>query len=1392
MLGLGLKGSPALDSIRFGDSASEAEHGLTASLSASASGPTGTSLNQPYRYFTPASPVGIYGGSTTFTMTVDPSARNYFSIKLWGGDDDVTDSTHKGRLYVYVIIDGVEYQIGYRHEGDHTAHISNDSPYPTLPGRFFYSTTLLPLWMTQGENTLTFKIVSTGRIYALGNGYAGSGGNYQFNMDKNSRGVYRAYTHVNPQLSPVGETQGTAPSTTLRPESVATTYLGSGSTFHNAVKGQINNRLNNTPDIATSNFSPEGVEFLAYSYFVTGQINPSQTALPGYNNAAVVTRVRDVLDLYSTYNYANPSQAGANWGGKYGALGHAVSLLATQFGTDLDASVDYGSAGGTKTRRLAWADMLYASREAGRTNRNRLTNQALIADGNIYKANRGLLALGDSRAMAENDAQRYLKESAGIEPWRGSDLAGGGHELPFGGDYYQITPKGLSREWGYVGGNYGEIAHYIARYYRMTGNSAFSDQVAKITKARANFRTPAIDVSGTNNYSRMQVIGFLAWRGASESDGNGIGSDTAYAGRPGAATGLINAAITLDPAVIGYAKQMLADRQLFAALNSSSGNYSTLEGLDTFADYVTVATATDSGIRLPMTTGQPDYAWADEENGVLALKNTNERLWIAPFWQCKTGTGINGVARFHYSNGTWDQVGTMETTPRFDFGGSFFTRPALIDKPEEDRYVPPSPPLNAYAGEKIPLGIRPADASADDPFRGKVNFYAFRFGRYLFGMNRTSDRAYDLITPVGFTSATDLFSGATRTGPINVPAASTVALILPDETDANPVPATPSWLDIDLGEEGPYLTWAAASRASSYTIRRAENSAGPFVVIATGITATAYSDEDVSTGSTYYYTVSAVNSAGESYESHLNSCVAASGKAIISFNLAPSTGSQMLVGDLGGAPGARAGNWVNYAGGTLSSGINDAAGKTVNGLTVSLSNGNSGGFSDRGGSLGDDATLFRTLLDKFNGTAASLSVTGIPHANYDVYFYVYPDENTTGANDRGGSFTIGSTTYFVRTGAATKVSGANDYIRATSTSLGTGMNVALANYARFTNRSGNLSATFTAQNINGGAQRLKVVGFQIVGLVASAPISLSATTQSGGIALSWDAVSGSGVSYVVKRSTSASGPFLTVARDLATTSYTDTAVDAGTTYYYVVTAANSAGQSAPSPTASAITLPAVPGALAAVAVDSQRIDLTWSLVNGAASYSVQRAASASGSFATVSSALVSAAFSDTGLTNGTTYFYRVVASNTSGNSSPSSTVSATTLTRLQGWRLTHFGRVDANETAADDADPDADGAPNLLEYATGTLPLANTSGKQPTLSITTLGLERRLRLIFERIDDPTIVYSVLASSEIDGPWTSVWQSSQEQNTPGLTEYIDQVSLTATPRRFLKLRVTTTP
>jgi cellulose 1,4-beta-cellobiosidase len=186
----------------------------------------------------------------------------------------------------------------------------------------------------------------------------------------------------------------------------------------------------------------------------------------------------------------------------------------------------------------------------------------------------------------------------------------------------------------------------------------------------------------------------------------------------------------------------------------------------------------------------------------------------------------------------------------------------------------------------------------------------------------------------------------------------------------------------------------------------------------------------------------------------------------------------------------------------------------------------------------------------------------------------------------------------------------------------------------------------------------------------AAPASLTATPGSGQVSLSWPASVGA-TSYHVKRARVSGGPYTTVAC-ATTTSYTDTGLIGGTTYYYVVSAAYSAGlngggESADSTEASAtpqgLAPPSAPAALAATPGDKQ-VALNWSASSGATSYIVKRATVSGGPYATIASPS-STTYTNTGLINGTTYYYVVSAVNSAGESGNSPQVSATPQPPLQ-------------------------------------------------------------------------------------------------------------------------------
>src|ERR1700683_1232143 len=175
--------------------------------------------------------------------------------------------------------------------------------------------------------------------------------------------------------------------------------------------------------------------------------------------------------------------------------------------------------------------------------------------------------------------------------------------------------------------------------------------------------------------------------------------------------------------------------------------------------------------------------------------------------------------------------------------------------------------------------------------------------------------------------------------------------------------------------------------------------------------------------------------------------------------------------------------------------------------------------------------------------------------------------------------------------------------------------------------------------------------------VPATPMGFTAVAGNAQVALNWTA-SSDATGYYVKRSTTSGGPYTQISTQ-ATASDTDTGLTNGTKYFYVVSAYNSAGQSANSAEVNAtpvLAAPSVPTGLAATAGNAQA-SLSWAATSGASSYHVKRSAT-SGSETQIS-APTSNSYTDTGLTNGTKYFYVVSAVNSGGESTNSSEVSAT-------------------------------------------------------------------------------------------------------------------------------------
>ena len=190
-----------------------------------------------------------------------------------------------------------------------------------------------------------------------------------------------------------------------------------------------------------------------------------------------------------------------------------------------------------------------------------------------------------------------------------------------------------------------------------------------------------------------------------------------------------------------------------------------------------------------------------------------------------------------------------------------------------------------------------------------------------------------------------------------------------------------------------------------------------------------------------------------------------------------------------------------------------------------------------------------------------------------------------------------------------------------------------------------------------------------VSLITSigAPSSLAASATSGSqVNLSWVDNATNETGFKIERKTGASGTYAQIATVGANvTSYSDLSLNAGATYFYRLRAANATADSAYSNEASATTPvspPATPTGFAASAISTSQISLAWADVATETAYKIERKVGAGGTYLQIGTTSANiASYGDIGLAVNTTYYYRLRASNASGDSAYSTEVSATTL-----------------------------------------------------------------------------------------------------------------------------------
>ena len=181
--------------------------------------------------------------------------------------------------------------------------------------------------------------------------------------------------------------------------------------------------------------------------------------------------------------------------------------------------------------------------------------------------------------------------------------------------------------------------------------------------------------------------------------------------------------------------------------------------------------------------------------------------------------------------------------------------------------------------------------------------------------------------------------------------------------------------------------------------------------------------------------------------------------------------------------------------------------------------------------------------------------------------------------------------------------------------------------------------------------------------VSPPPGNVQATAGDGRATLNWIAAPGA-TSYNIYQGTSAGGETL-LATGVTGTSFVQSSLNNGTTYYYQVSSVNALGEGSPSSEV-AVTpktlAPPTPINVTAAAGDGQ-VSLNWTAASDAQSYNIYRSTDA-GDEVLYQQGVVGTSFVDGQVADGTTYYYQVSAANGVGESNLSTEVSATPLPPL--------------------------------------------------------------------------------------------------------------------------------
>ena len=382
------------------------------------------------------------------------------------------------------------------------------------------------------------------------------------------------------------------------------------------------------------------------------------------------------------------------------------------------------------------------------------------------------------------------------------------------------------------------------------------------------------------------------------------------------------------------------------------------------------------------------------------------------------------------------------------------------------------------------------------------------------------------------------------------------------------VPPPPASVAAYAGNNCNLVSWPVTPGATSYNLLRSTNASSGFVSITNGVTGPVcgsggnnamYLDLTAGNGTNYYYLVRSVNPTGSSTNSPVSASAMPSAGNLTSAPIAP-TGLAVA----GVAHQSVTLNWsaaaaANFYSVWRSTLVNSGGGSSNVLSTILLNNAvTNTTYTDNSPTDGSIYRYFVTATGAGGTSTNSAPVVAVPLPTTPATL----PASLTGSFVQTSNITLnwlpvpGAVGYIIS--RATSAAGPYTFLQSVTetTYTDTGLNTNVIYYYRV--------AAMNAAGVSANAADL-VNSQQIF------PASLTATPTNTQIILSWPATTGA-TNYTLKRGTSSGGETYTVVTGYAGTTYTNTGLINGTTYYDVVTATGAGGTSGNSPEASATPL----------------------------------------------------------------------------------------------------------------------------------------------------------------------------------------------------------------------------